>query len=323
MTKKLAKLDARIPTWDFSDLLERDCPICMSKDHEEKFVRPDDLIVRHCATCNTYFISPSPSEAQLNSFYSKYDVVHRREPKVSGRAMAAGLRRADPMADFRIQEIVSMMDLKGKACLDIGFGRGLFLYYFKSLGARAFGVEVDPHAILCAKEYFGIQSVIEGTIFDLSGDSKFDVIIMNNFIEHPLEPAKLFEKAVSLLAPHGLLVIHTANASFIDEEEQPIAFRVDLEHMQYFSFATCLFLAREHCLDIVHIESVGFPGLKEIDRLLSERARTANLWVIVKNALKLLPGFKFADSVRRSFSKRFSRERTGRFCLFCIFRKPS
>jgi len=323
MTKQLGHLDARIPNWNLDDLHNRDCPICSFKKHTQRYIRPDGLSVRHCETCDTYFVSPSPSEGQLRSFYSKYDEMHRRAPRISDAERSTTLQKpAHIINDFRIQEILSMMDLKGKICLDVGFGRGNFLEYFQLLGADARGVEVDPKAIIYAKEHLGIKSVTEGTIFDLENTTKFDVIIMNDLIEHPLEPSKLIEKATSLLSSEGILAFFTPNASFINEEDQPIAFRVDLEHMQYFTFATCSFLSKRYGLEIVHLESLGFPYLEGIDELPHRDFSHVSFRNKLKKTISSLPGFETANNIRHLLKRSSNEkvERMGHYHLFCIFR---
>jgi len=323
--KQLANLDARIPKWKHHDLVERNCPICMSEGHE-KYIRPDNLLIKYCSTCKTYFVSPSPSETQLRFFYSKYDDMHRRDASWKTE-LTDRYQLNDFLSDFRLQEIGSIVDLKEKVCLDVGFGRGFFLYGFKLLGASSCGVELDPKAILYAKKYLGIESVIQGTIFDLNDNTKYDVILMNDFIEHPLDPFNSFQKAASMLKDEGLLAILTPNASFVAENDEPIIFRVDLEHMQYFFFKTCFYLANAAGLEIVHLESLGFPYLNGIDKLPNKDLPRIPIKIVLKNAIKSLPGFQVANNIRRSFLKKKPAiepdHRAGNYHLFCIFQKSS
>ena len=51
---QLPPLDARIPQWNLSDLIERSCPICNSNNTGRELIRPDKLSVQLCNNCNTY-----------------------------------------------------------------------------------------------------------------------------------------------------------------------------------------------------------------------------------------------------------------------------
>ena len=323
MIRELSILDARIPQWNLAESRARDCPICSAKDHVAAYLRPDKLTLRHCQQCHIYFVSPAPSDPQLSAFYAQYDQTHRREADIPREILAESYLRADPLNNMRMQEIASMMDLKGKQCLDIGFGRGCFLAYFKTLGATPYGVELDRKAIADVKRFLRIESVFEGTIFDLDASLRFDVITMNDLIEHPLEPARLFAKAAALLNHSGLVVVVTPNgSSMIGQEEQPIAFRVDLEHMQYLSFESCFFLARRHGLTVVHLESFGFPGIAGIGSLGIKHSGSQALRQAVKNKIKGLLGGKLAKRIQSVFAKESVPERMGCYQLFCIFQKP-
>lgn len=94
---------------------------------------------------------------------------------------------------------------------------------------------------------------------------------MFDFIEHPLEPRAYIEKAVQLLRVGGLLAIWTPNGSAISAATDYVHLRIDLEHMQYLSYASCHHIAKEFGLDLVHLEGVGRAYLKDIELSLSEQ----------------------------------------------------
>lgn len=318
MTIRLLPHDPRIPSWDLADLVERDCPICTSENGSDSYLRPDGLRVRRCDTCRAYYVSPTPSERQINDFYLHYDETHRRAAREPVREIRRRLRHDDPLADFRIQEILSTTDLHGRRCLDVGFGRGTFLHYFRRLGASPFGVETDPQAIGHARRELGIHSVTEGTVFDLPSTEEFDVVTMLDLIEHPLHPRGILQQSARLLRPGGLLLIHTPNASSFEEEPQPFALRVDLEHMQYLTLASCHYLGNCLGLDVVHLETVGYP-CPGMDRLPA-KSGWRTLLTRAGEFLKMAPGFRLANHVRQSLIA--SRLRLGRYHLVCMFRKP-
>jgi len=307
----LKKLDARLPNWDLNALTERRCPFCESKG-EPRYIRPDSLQIRYCKLCATFFVSPSPSEIQLNDFYSNYYRDHSRY-----RASAREILENDPFSDVRIKEIASIVDLKDRHVLDVGFGLGLNIVSLKKLGAEVYGIDLDSDAINFAKK-LGILNVKRCAITELNDCTKYDLIILHDLIEHPLKPLETLKKARSLVKPNGLISIWTPNASFALEESEPILFRVDLEHMQYLTFRTCLYISKILGLEIVHLETVGFPSLKKIDKLPGRLSERSDLRASLKRLIKSAPGFTFVNAIRKALIAPDIRR--GRYHLFCIFR---
>jgi 2-polyprenyl-3-methyl-5-hydroxy-6-metoxy-1,4-benzoquinol methylase len=134
-----------------------------------------------------------------------------------------------------------------------------------------------------------------------------------DLIEHVLEPLQYLNKATMLLNPGGIIAIFTPNASFALEESAPILFRVDLEHMQYFSNTTCNYVAKKLGLDIVHLENVGYPSLINLTEDRSVKTK-------LKKLIKGFPGF---EDVYRFWKKHSTQDfsRTGHYHLFCVYKK--
>ena len=314
----LPPLDARIPKWDLSNLVERNCPICNSPDTHLAYERPDSLNVRICKKCYTFFVSPAPSDIQLQAFYENYDKKHSRAPRISTKQLAASYKCVDPFADLRIRELSSLMNFETLRVLDIGFGRASFLYCLKKLGAIPFGIELDNQAIEFAK-FLGF-GVFQGNMVDFVSETKYDLITLLELVEHPLNPMELLRKSSELLQRGGFLAIWTPNGDFASLEKSPTTFRVDLEHMQYFTPDTCLFIAAELKLRVVHLESLGFPCLKGIDKPLS---KNESLLVFIKRIIKSIPGFCTIENFRHKLFKSGQDERIGAYHLFCIMQKPA
>ena len=320
MIKKLPPLDYRIPNWNHDDLLERYCPICNSSDSDTKYIRPDSLNVRLCNNCNTFYISPAPSYQQLSSFYATYDESHRRAPSRSTKNLIRTYQSIDPFEDPRIQEIISLMPIEGSKILDVGFGRAQLLYGFMKLGATTYGVELDEKAIEYAMA-IGIQNIHKGTLDDIDDETKYDLIMMNDLAEHPLNPMALFKRATDLLNDKGFLLIWTPNGDITKNEDNPITFRVDLEHMQYLTTESCIYIARQLNLRVTHLELLDFPALNGIDK---QTPKGQNIKIQIKEAIKSIPGFLVLNKLRRALmisKSKTNDARTGAYHLFCILQK--
>lgn len=320
--QRLRPLDARIPRWDKADLLERNCPICQRKG-SACFVRPDDLTVNECEGCGAWYVAPAPSKAQLQRFYVEYSRKHQRLPDLPPAAQAQRILKASYADNIVIQELLALDAIKGKRCLDVGFGRGKFLARLQQLGGLTAGIELDPAAIRFAQQYLGINEVRLSALDELPAHETYDLLLLLDFVEHPLDIMPLLAKAVSLLNRAGLLTIWTPNASRVWQQEEPVLFRVDLEHMQYFSLQTCNFVANRLGLSLVHLESCGFPDLAGIEATPAQNKRRSYAnWLpepLIKTAYRARRWWR--NSLGQSAYDPYRQIRLGNYHLFCIFEK--
>ena len=315
----LPRLDARIPPWRTDALVGRACPFC-GHAGREAFLRPDQLTVRACEQCGCHFVSPTPSEADLAQFYASYHIHHARRAALDAE-YARSVLSEDPLSDVRVQRINALLPLAGKRILDVGFGGGELLAKCSRLGASVAGVDLDPDVVRFACEQLRLADVHCGTLAAVAAE-RFDAIFMNDFIEHPLDPLDVLRQACGLLRPGGLISIWTPNGSHLREEADPVALRVDLEHMQYLSYGTVVFAGRALGLEVVHLESLGFPGLQNIGNIPAPKSAVPGAHVRLVRALKR--GARRVSWVRRALELRDrasrARQRDGKYHLMAILR---
>jgi len=331
--RRLRRLDPRDYDWDLDDLVERDCPLC-GAEGRPRLRRPDELILESCEPCGAWFVSPAPSQRQLDRLYRDYHGRHRVEafrntayhhrhrlPSFQEpAALAAHVRKRRPMGDLRIQELSSLIELEGARVLDVGCGTGGLLWNLSRLGAEVTGIDVDPEAIAFVRDALGFDSVRRGTIEEVSGEPPFDLVVLQDILEHVLRPREMLERAVGLLRPGGLIYLWTPNATLAGAEDEPQVFRGDLEHLQFLQARTAAFLARELGLEVLHLEAVGYLGSQEEDLDGGGRARRSRLGAAVKGLLRRVPGFQRLNRLRLDLQGRHL-DRCGTYHLFVILRK--
>jgi 2-polyprenyl-3-methyl-5-hydroxy-6-metoxy-1,4-benzoquinol methylase len=318
MPRQLEPLDARIPSWERDHFGERPCPFCQSEG-SDRYIRPDGLHVCSCSTCGCYFISPSPSAADLAKFYATYYVDHRgseyqqyKDPVLVGEMFAL-----DPHSDIKARTLASLLHLKGKRALDVGCGMGQNLLFMKKLGADVTVIDLDHDSVEFTRNVLGIQSVHRQDIHALPDLESYDVIMLHDVIEHPLDPLAVLQKSKVLLARGGLLSIWTPNASAVEAEEQPVAFRVDLEHMQYLTFQTCRQIADRLRMTIVYLEAQGRSKLKSIQNMSAQtKKRTTKRFL--RGLFRSFPGFVQLNAMRKRLVSRY--DQSGNYHLFCVLR---
>ena len=109
----------------------------------------------------------------------------------------------------------SRSPLDGKTALDVGCGAGLLAEPLARLGAKVTGIDATPEVIAVAREHaqaMGLEiDYRAGDVQQLDG--AFDLITCMEVIEHVADPAAFLRALAARLAPGGLLILSTPNAT--------------------------------------------------------------------------------------------------------------
>ena len=109
----------------------------------------------------------------------------------------------------------SRRPLDGRSALDVGCGAGLLAEPLARLGARVTAIDASAELIRVASDH-AIASGLEidyraGEVGELEG--QFDLITCMEVIEHVADPSTFVAELARLLAPGGLLILSTPNAT--------------------------------------------------------------------------------------------------------------
>lgn len=109
----------------------------------------------------------------------------------------------------------SRTPLEGRTALDVGCGAGLLAEPLARLGAKVTGVDASPEVIAVAREHAAAVGLAidyrAGDVHQLSG--QFDLVTSLEVIEHVADPAEFLQALARRLAPGGLLILSTPNAT--------------------------------------------------------------------------------------------------------------
>jgi 2-polyprenyl-6-hydroxyphenyl methylase/3-demethylubiquinone-9 3-methyltransferase len=109
----------------------------------------------------------------------------------------------------------SRTPLEGKTALDVGCGAGLLAEPLARLGAKVTGVDASPEVIAVARDHAATMGLEidyrSGDVQQLGG--QFDLITAMEVIEHVAGAAAFVRALSDRLAPGGLLVMSTPNAT--------------------------------------------------------------------------------------------------------------
>lgn len=109
----------------------------------------------------------------------------------------------------------SRTPLEGKNALDVGCGAGLLAEPLARLGATVTGIDAARELIAVARHHAAAQGLDidyrAGDVQQLKG--RFDLITCMEVIEHVADPAAFVKALAKPLAPGGLLILSTPNAT--------------------------------------------------------------------------------------------------------------
>jgi len=105
--------------------------------------------------------------------------------------------------------------LDGKTALDVGCGAGLLAEPLARLGAKVTAIDATPEVIAVAREHAAAMGLeIDYRAGDVQGlQGQFDLVTCLEVIEHVADPATFLKALAARLAPGGLLILSTPNAT--------------------------------------------------------------------------------------------------------------
>lgn len=163
---------------------------------ETHLSKPDSIV--RCMTCDLVYAVPDNGsfEPLIRSYTAMVD--HDYVGEAEGRRLQAR----------RILQKIAKYKRQGRL-LDVGCGPGLFLDEAKKKGWDVQGLDLSGWAAEYAKDHFGVQ-VTTGTLLDAHfPDRSFDVIVMNDVIEHVENPKAVLSEIRRILKNDGVLYLST------------------------------------------------------------------------------------------------------------------
>lgn len=196
------------------------CPVCKGSSvfsqgeqfFDDRYGEPNIYLLARCNNCNHVSTAPRLKETDLSSLYGTYyprkniavDDVINQATKVKG-AFAKVVRWWDGTNNQGQYSVHN-----GETVLDVGCGNGVSLLEAKALGATAFGIEADPNIRFVAKSLN--LTIYIGSLYDNPfPQQSFNLIILNQVIEHMPDPDFVLEELYKRLAPMGRIILALPN----------------------------------------------------------------------------------------------------------------
>jgi SAM-dependent methyltransferase len=216
----------------------------------------DEYQVIACTACGFRHVVPLPSPEDLARAYRE-DYYRKEKPDYLAEA-AEDADWAELTAADRLELFARLLGPQRRRLLDIGSGPGFFLKSATGRGWKATGIEPSHDAGDFARA-MGCD-VVAG-FFDAESAPKlgrFDVVHLNNVLEHIPDPIALLTLARESLSEGGLICINVPNDFTPFQESGRAAagaakwWIAPPHHLNYFDFASAASL----------LERLGF-GVRE------------------------------------------------------------
>ncbi len=175
-----------------------------------------------CDNVSAGSISPnSISEAELREILLTYRAQNWKGIQTPEMQAQIAEEMVRPDAESVLQQIRQHWEIPSQACiLDIGSGVGGFVAGCRQLGYSAFGVEPDRigasrgqvTAIQIASRRVSANVFAAGLGEALPfADNSFDLVTLNQVVEHVRDPLTVLREAVRVLRPGGALYVACPN----------------------------------------------------------------------------------------------------------------
>jgi SAM-dependent methyltransferase len=202
---------------------------------------------RQCTQCGLIFVSPRPSEAEMEAMYAEGDAYLSADFFVDNRESLA-VRAHAKREVRRLRKYVGRGSL-----LELGPGRGTFLAAARDAGFDVYGVELNPRQARFVTDRLGIPCVTSLDDVAALGVQKFDVIYHCSVLSHFYDPIAEFQRFNALLNPGGHIVFETGNLGDVDHR----AFR----YVSAFQYPDHLFFFGVPSIDAL-LRQTGFRHLR-------------------------------------------------------------
>lgn len=203
-----------------------------------------------CKDCLFVFVEPRPSKQELNNYYRSFDYreANLAEPRIR--------------SDARISmSFINKYISTEHSLLDMGCGRGYLLDEARKYGWKdIMGVDYSALVINYAKTKLNLN-VVKRDLYRFKSKKRYELIILNQVIEHVLDINLIFDKIESLLAPKGFIYIATPNFSGASSKVFKTNFEhiIPPEHINYFSISNLVLLLEKHKYKIIGFGTWGYP----------------------------------------------------------------
>lgn len=188
----------------------KECICCSNQERQvistvgRNFTKLTTVMCLGCGLIHSY---PIPSKKELDEFYEYH---YRKKYKFTYKPQMRHTIRYAKGCFETVKELFTYLDYdrgNNKTFLDIGSGSGEILYFAKKIGFEVLGIEPNNGYAEFTKRDLNLN-VINSTLEKIDfNNQKFDVINLNQVLEHLPNPLETLNKLKDLLNFNGILIL--------------------------------------------------------------------------------------------------------------------
>lgn len=187
------------------------CNLCGATEARRLFSK-DGVDFLQCRRCGLEWVDPLPDMETMHRLYSS--PKYYNTDNISQYGYSDYVRNKHLYVNLfnrRLDEILHYTGGRRGRLLDVGCALGILLELARLRGWEVQGVDVSAYATDIARDYYNLD-VLTGELANAAyPDGRFDVVVMDDLIEHVADPTALVIEARRILAPGGLLTLNTPN----------------------------------------------------------------------------------------------------------------
>ena len=187
------------------------CNLCGETDTRTMFHKNGVDFVR-CRACGLEFVHPLPDMQAMHALYSS--ARYYSTDNISQYGYDDYVRNKHLYVNLfnrRLDDILVYTGGQRGRLLDVGCATGVLIELARLRGWQVSGVDVSEYATGIARDYYNLD-VFTGELAQAAYPGEhFDVVVMDDVVEHVADPSALVAEAHRVLKPGGLLTINTPN----------------------------------------------------------------------------------------------------------------
>ncbi|MDH5359083.1 MAG: class I SAM-dependent methyltransferase [Gammaproteobacteria bacterium] len=180
-----------------------------------KLIHTEQQVIKN--SYGYYELAHKPSQAELDDYYrNKYyqDSRGSYEHSYSDEELLYSSNKLQ-QKKLILDELFQGDDMASRSMLDIGCGEGWTLEFFSSLNWQVKGVDFSPHGLHTHNKHL-LKFIETGDIYlklqeFIDSSQRYDLVVLDNVLEHVLEPARLLHMISMLITKAGVLLIEVPN----------------------------------------------------------------------------------------------------------------
>jgi len=224
------------------------CYICRSSRSKLLFNK-NNYDIHECKNCGFIYL-PNISKKIILEYYKKFDYKNNE--------IEENIIRKDALRTIHIIKKIIHSDAR---ILDMGCGRGYLLDEAKHYFHNIYGVDYSKYAVSYARKVLKLHVKI-GNIEKIQLQEKFDLIILNQVIEHVTNPNLLLKNCLLHLNKSGYIYITTPNIKSIFSKyfNEKYQYYMPPEHCGYYDIDSIINILYRNNLKIIRIKTWTYPN---------------------------------------------------------------